>query len=102
VKSSTMSGREGASEIRLTQAVRAPVERLWRACADPRGLAGWQADDVFGEVVEGGILSLSWPALDVTFQLEVVEVIENKRIVFETAEARLALDVEDGRVALTH
>src|ERR1041384_1527449 len=102
VQSSSRSGPERRDEIRLTREVHASVERVWRALSDPRGLARWQADDVFGEVAEGGALTLSWPAHEVSMKLDVLEVVARERIVFGAGPARVALELREGRVDLAH
>lgn len=89
-------------EIHLTQTISAPEERVWRACSTPRGLMGWQADQVEGDVVLGSTLSLAWPALGVALELDVVELVAGARIVLAKGATRVALELRNGGVELTH
>lgn len=90
------------NEIRLTQLIDAPVERIWSACASAAGLEAWQADEVAGRVAPDENVQLSWPALGVELELEVEEMIERERVVFAARTTRLELAIEPGRVTLLH
>jgi uncharacterized protein YndB with AHSA1/START domain len=88
--------------IRLQQKVLAPVDRLWAACATPKGIANWQADAVSGKVVKGHTLTLGWPELGVHIDLEVREVEQRRHLAFEHASARLEFEISPGEITLSH
>lgn len=90
------------NSITIVQPVSAPVERVWRACAEPRGLQAWQADDVAGEVSNGGQVVLGWPALGVDIALEVERVEPLRHLAFLSGDARVELRFGAGQVTLTH
>ena len=88
--------------VRVEQLIQAPKDRIWRACASAAGLRSWQADQVEGKFTRGEALMLGWSTLGVAVELE-IERIEHERSVVLTAEdSRLELEIEDGRVALSH
>lgn len=89
-------------EIRLTQAINAPVERIWNACATVDGLMAWQADEASGELVPGASVRLGWPALGVELELEVERVVAGERVVLAARTTTLELVVEPGKVTLIH
>jgi len=89
-------------EIRLTQSIDAPEDVVWRAVSTPRGLMGWQADEVEGDVQPGATLSMRWPALGVGVELDVVEVIPRDRVVLAKGATRVELELGAGGVELTH
>jgi uncharacterized protein YndB with AHSA1/START domain len=86
----------------VEQAIRAPSERIWRACSNVSGLRAWQADEVDGEVIEGAELVLGFPALGIAVQLAVERVEEPRRIVLRAEDSRLELRIGRGHVSLTH
>jgi len=89
----------------VEQAIRAPLERIWRACSSASGLRAWQADDVVGDVASGAQLMLSWSALGVAIPLrvELVELVgQSARLVLGAEDSRLLVEVTRGRVILTH
>ena len=86
----------------VEQAIRAPAERIWRACSSVPGLRSWQADEIEGAVTQGAEVVLGWPALGVAVHLEVERVEEPRRIVLSAEGSRLELAIADGRVLLTH
>ncbi len=86
----------------VEQAIRAPAERIWRACSSVQGLRAWQADEIEGRVTEGAELVLGWPALSVAVHLGVERVEEQRRIVLSTQDSRVELAIAEGRVLLTH
>lgn len=88
-------------EIRLTQAIAAPAERVWQACSSAHGMMGWQADSVRGEVRAGSKLTLGWPALGVSLELEVMELLPLRRIVLAKGATIVGLTLLDGGVELT-
>lgn len=89
--------------IVLEQAIDAPLERIWNACADARGLCAWQADKAEGRVAQGSEILLSWPALGVAIELAVEVVEPQRRLVFRSEDdARLELRFGPGRVWLEH
>ncbi|HEY4158692.1 MAG TPA: SRPBCC domain-containing protein [Polyangiaceae bacterium] len=88
--------------VTVEQAVRAPRERLWQACASAEGLRAWQADEVSGEVAPGQNLLLGWPTLDVAIELEVHVVEHGRRLVFQREDAELELELADGGIRLHH
>lgn len=86
----------------VEQAIRAPRERIWRACSSASGLRSWQADEIEGEVSEGGELVLGWPALGVAVHLGVERVEASSRLVLAADDSQLELEIGEGRVLLTH
>ena len=88
--------------IRISQKVPASLDALWVACATPSGIAGWQADRVTGAVRAGETLGLGWPDLGVSIRLEVIELLEGKRVVFGHGESRVRFEVSEGEVELSH
>ena len=99
------SGRfrpDRTTSIELVQPVRAERSLIWHACAEARGLAGWQADVAEGELDEGAIVTLSWPVIGASAALEIVELDPLKRIVLRNGDARVTLSVSEGQVELVH
>jgi uncharacterized protein YndB with AHSA1/START domain len=88
--------------ITIVQPVAAAAHELWRACATPEGLKGWQADSVVGQVRAGGRLQLAWPSLGAELELYVVDVQAPKRLVLEAGSQRIVIEAEHRRVVLTH
>jgi uncharacterized protein YndB with AHSA1/START domain len=88
--------------IRISQKIPGPLDALWLACATPSGIAGWQADRVTGAVRPGETLGLGWPDLGVSIRLDVLELLEGKRVVFGHGESRVRFEVREGEVELSH
>jgi hypothetical protein len=88
--------------IRISQKIPASLDALWVACATPSGIAGWQADKVTGSVEAGETLGLGWPDLGVSIHLDVLELLENKLVVFGHGESRVRFEVREGEVELSH
>jgi hypothetical protein len=78
------------------------LDRLWAACATPKGIANWQADAVSGKVAKGHTLTLGWPELGVRIDLEVREVEQRRHLTFEHASARLEFEINPGELTLSH
>jgi uncharacterized protein YndB with AHSA1/START domain len=91
-----------ADGITIVQPVSAAAGELWRACATPQGLQGWQADSVEGQVRPGARLRLTWPTLGAELELRVVEVEAPRRLVLETGSQRIVIEAKKDRVVLTH
>jgi uncharacterized protein YndB with AHSA1/START domain len=92
---------DAMTEILLTQAIEAPLERVWQACSEVRGLTAWQADEASGEMVPGRRVELRWPALGVSLPLDVHEVLPERRIVLGAGRSRLTLALTPGEVTLS-
>jgi uncharacterized protein YndB with AHSA1/START domain len=88
--------------IRISQKIPASLDALWVACATPSGIAGWQADRVTGAVRPGETLGLGWPDLGVSIRLDVLELLEGRRIVFGHGDSRVRFEVKEGEVELSH
>jgi len=88
--------------VRVQQLIRAPKDRIWRACATAGGLRSWQADEAEGNFTRGAELVLGWPTLGVAVELEVERVEHERSVVLTAEDSRLELEIADGRVALTH
>jgi uncharacterized protein YndB with AHSA1/START domain len=88
--------------IRISQKIPASLDALWLACATPSGIAGWQADQVTGVVQPGETLGLGWPDLGVSIRLDVVELLEGRRVVFGHGQSRVRFEVREGEVELSH
>ena len=88
--------------ITIEQATRAPLETVWSACSELQGLRSWQADEVAGAVAPGALLELGWPALGVGIELRVELVEPGRRLVFQSDDSRLELELSPGRVQLSH
>jgi len=88
--------------IFVRQLVDASREQLWEACATAHGMSRWQADVVVGDAATANSITLSWPALRLSVDLDVNEVVPNERIVLSVGPSRLTLEVEAGVVRLTH
>jgi uncharacterized protein YndB with AHSA1/START domain len=65
-------------------------------------MSKWQADVVFGDAATAESITLSWPALKLSVELEVEEVVPNERVVLVVGPSRLTMEVEPGVVRLTH
>lgn len=89
-------------EVRLERTYRASRRELWDACTTRSGLEAWYADRVSGTLESAGKVRLEWPDLGARVDLEVEELVPDRRIVFSHGETRVTLEVADGRVALTH
>lgn len=88
--------------ITIFQSLPARPARVFQALVDPTELSAWQADAVRGRVAPGRTLELSWPKLGVTLDLEVRDVIPERRVVFAHGAARLELEIVRGGVELRH
>lgn len=88
--------------IRLERSIAAPVDAAWEACATPRGIARWQADEVAGTVERGSSLVLRWPKLGARVDLDVVDIEPRRRLVLKSGDAVLALDLVPGSIRLEH
>ena len=88
--------------IRISQKIPATSDALWVACATPSGIAGWQADKVTGSVEPGETVGLGWPDLGVSIRLDVLELLEGRRVVFGHGESRVRFEVKEGEVELSH
>jgi uncharacterized protein YndB with AHSA1/START domain len=88
--------------IEVSETIAGTPDELWRACADPLGIAGWQADEAEGNVVLGGHLILRWPGLDTSIELAVDEIREGERLVLRGGPQRVAFEVAPGRVSVSH
>ena len=86
----------------VEQIVRAPVERIWRACTEVQGLRAWQADEIAGEVAAGADIVLGWPSLRVAIDLRVERVEPMRCVVFSSEDSRLELLVAPGKVTIEH
>jgi uncharacterized protein YndB with AHSA1/START domain len=88
--------------IFVRQLVDATREQLWEACATAHGLSRWQADVVVGDAATAESVTLSWPALKLSVELDVEEVVPNERIVLSVGPSRLTMEIEPGVIRLTH
>jgi hypothetical protein len=88
--------------ITVRRSVSASRSRLWKECATAHGLTRWQADAVVGEATLGSVLTFSWPAMGLSVRVHVAESIPDKCVVYEVGSSRLTIEVDDGKVALTH
>ncbi|HEY5959051.1 MAG TPA: SRPBCC domain-containing protein [Polyangiaceae bacterium] len=88
--------------IFVRQLVAATREELWAACSTARGMSKWQADVAFGDASSANNITLSWPALKLSIDLEVKEVVPFERLVLGIGTSRLTLEIEPGEVRLTH
>ena len=86
----------------VEQTVRAPLERVWRACTEIQGLAAWQADEITGVVARGSELRLRWPSLGVAIELQVNELEPMHRIVFQSDDSELELKIAADKVSIEH
>ncbi|HLV21505.1 MAG TPA: SRPBCC domain-containing protein [Polyangiaceae bacterium] len=87
--------------IEVRRSIDAAPDTLWAACGHPAGIARWQADQAEGDVVRGGRLSLSWPALGAHVELDVVEATYPHRLVLRNGETHVTFDLSPGQVAIT-
>lgn len=85
----------------LSRNVGASREVLWHHLSTARGLSSWQADSVEGGLEQGGF-SMRWPQLGARLDLKVVEFEPGKRLVLETGDTLLELEVGEGRISLAH
>lgn len=88
--------------IKIFQPLPARPGRVFRALSEAEQLAAWQADVVRGRVAKGRTLSLEWPKLGVTLELEVREVEPTRRVVLASGPAELALTVAPGGLELCY
>jgi uncharacterized protein YndB with AHSA1/START domain len=84
--------------VLLSQLVRASPERIWDACAQPKGMRNWQADEVEGRVAPGQRLALRWPALGASIELTVAELDMGRRLVLQAGRCRVTVTVQPGSV----
>jgi len=89
-------------DLHIDRRVSALSSELWEACATPRGLEGWYADRVTGAIANGGTVRVEWPGLQSSAALEVAEWSPERRVVYRNGASRVALEVSDQRVSLTH
>jgi uncharacterized protein YndB with AHSA1/START domain len=92
----------GIDRIELDVRVNAVPAVVWAACASARGLAGWQADRVEGELERGKVVELSWPALGASILLDIVDVQAPRRIVMQNGQSQVELAVGEQGVTLVH
>lgn len=92
----------GSGAVELTQRVHAPRDVIWSACATARGLEGWQADQVQGDVETGQSIVLGWPALGASLVLDVIRVEAPHRVVLRNGDAEVEISIGEGRVDLVH
>jgi uncharacterized protein YndB with AHSA1/START domain len=88
--------------IRIVQRVEAPLDLVWNACADARGLARWQADEVEGDVAPDSTLVMRWPDLRAELRVRVVELAEGRAVAFQAGDSLVRLELEPGSLSLTH
>ncbi|HMA95366.1 MAG TPA: SRPBCC domain-containing protein [Polyangiaceae bacterium] len=88
--------------IFVRQLVPATIEELWAACSTAQGMASWQADEVVGDAARADRITLSWPALKLSLELTVKEVVPQQRITFGVGASQLTVELEPGAVSLTH
>jgi uncharacterized protein YndB with AHSA1/START domain len=88
--------------ILVRQLVAATREELWAACTTAHGMSKWQADVVSGDAATAKAITLSWPALKLSVELKVQEVVPNERVVLVVGPSRLTMEIEPGVVRLTH
>ena len=88
--------------ITVRRSVAATRSELWAACATARGMAGWQADAVIGDAAAGREVTLSWPSLNLSVDVHVVEVVSEERLVLVLGQSRLTIVVETGGIQLIH
>lgn len=81
-----------------------PVSRaeLWSACTTARGMSAWQADEVSGDAASAERITFSWPALNLKLELDVQEIVPEERLVLGVGQSRLAIELEEGAVSLSH
>jgi uncharacterized protein YndB with AHSA1/START domain len=91
-----------ARDIELRQRIEAPIEQIWNACASPRGIANWQADEARGEARRGGKLTLHWAAFDATVELDVVDLVPYQRMLLSSGTSTVEFRFDDNLVTLTH
>lgn len=90
-----------AQNATIVQPIVAEADELWKACATPEGLQGWQADSVEGEVRTGARLRLAWPTLGAALEVDVVEVQAPRRLVLTAGSHCTIFDVQPNRLLLT-
>lgn len=90
------------ASIHIEQPISAPLPRVWEACASVEGLTRWQADAVSGEVRESGQLVLCYPAFSAEVRLDVLEVIPERRLVLQSDDSLVEIDLKPGLVSLQH
>ena len=88
--------------IQIERRIVAPSLEVWRAISTSKGLALWQADEVKGEVKEGAVIELGWPALGVSMELDVTEVEQGRRVVLQDMDTKLVIEVIAGGLRLSH
>ncbi|MCA9647845.1 MAG: hypothetical protein KC492_44445, partial [Myxococcales bacterium] len=88
--------------IEIERRIVAPSLEVWRAISTAKGLALWQADEVKGDVTEGSVIELGWPALGVSMELDVAEVEQGRRVVLQDMDTKLVIEVIAGGLRLTH
>lgn len=88
--------------IFVRQLVAVSRAELWSACSTAQGMATWQADEVTGDAASSQRITFSWPALSLKLELEVQEVVPGERLVLGAGQSRLAIELEDGAVSLSH
>lgn len=81
-ESRAVEHREGRTS-RQEMEVRAPVERVWEAWADPAKISGWFMDRAIGPVEEGGTYTWCWDRYGVEVSADVLRVEPGRRLLLE-------------------
>ena len=89
------------SRSRVEVSIDAPPDRIWWACSTIDGLSAWQADEVSGSVVRGGMLEFRWPGLGLSADVEVTTLQPMRSIALSTPSWRLNLELHGSVLALT-
>jgi uncharacterized protein YndB with AHSA1/START domain len=98
----TFSGeRDESVTLRLSQAIAAAPDLIWKALSSSQGLARWQADDASGEVREGGLVRLSWGAFGATVELRVTECVPHQVVRFRHRQSEVEFSLNHHQVAFT-
>lgn len=95
--------RPDGPRIRLSTLVQAPVERVWKAWADPADLSRWFADEARGEVAEGATYTWVFEDFDAEIAYPVAKVDEPHLLVLageapETGPYALEIRIDDNSV----
>jgi uncharacterized protein YndB with AHSA1/START domain len=88
--------------IHLARTLRASHSEIGRACTTAAGLQTWYADRVTGEIARGGSVVLAWPDLGASIELEVTDLVPERRVTFENGTSTVTLEVSAETVTLEH
>ena len=93
--------RSEHATLHLDQPIAAAPDLIWKALSSPQGLARWQADEVMGEVREGGVVRLSWGAFGANVELQVLVCVPHQRLRLRHRQSEVEFSLHEHQVQFT-